>query len=156
MNYSSIIAGAVTLCVLLASPGFAQQPNHRGQQQAQPENRKNSQQPQAQNRAAQRQDQHYYNGRWVDSTEWQSHSAERDRWTSRNQQRQRQGSDGSDLLSGIIGFALGAAIVGSQQQVQHAQTANDSWDRQCEAKYRSYDRNSRTYLGYDGNRHYCQ
>lgn len=156
MNYSSIVAGALSLSVLLAAPGLAEQPNHRGQHQAHPANRHQEQRPQAHNRQPQRQDQHYYNGRWVDSTEWQRHGAEQDRWASRNQQRQRRGSDGSSLLSGIIGFALGAAIVGSQQQVRHALTADDSWDRQCEAKYRSYDRNSRTYMGYDGNRHYCE
>lgn len=156
MNSSSIVAGALSLCVLLASPCLAQQPNHRGQQQAHPDNRNNGQRSQAQERRSQRQDQHYYNGRWVDSTEWQRHGAEQDRWTSRNQQRQRRNSDGPNLLSGIIGFALGAAIVGSQQQVQHAQTADDGWDRRCEGKYRSYDRSSRTYLGYDGDRHYCQ
>jgi hypothetical protein len=59
-------------------------------------------------------------------------------------------------MAGILGFALGAAIVGSQQQAQHARTADQKWDDYCAKKHRSYDRHSRTYLGSDGLRHYCQ
>jgi hypothetical protein len=98
---------------------------------------------------------YYYNGRWVDQNEWQRHSAERDRWT-RNYQRRRHNDDNSALLAGVLGFALGAAIVGSQQQAEHARTADQSWDAYCARKYRSYDRRSRTYLGRDGLRHYCE
>jgi hypothetical protein len=102
--------------------------------------------------------QYYYNGRWVDQGEWQRHSSERDRW-AQNYQR-RRGNHGGDntsaLLGGIIGFALGAAIVGSQQQAERARTADQSYDAVCARKYRTYDRNSRTYMGFDGARHYCQ
>jgi hypothetical protein len=98
---------------------------------------------------------YYYNGRWVDQNEWQRHSAERDRW-AHNYQRRRHNDDNSAVLAGILGFALGAAIVGSQQQAEHARTADASWDAYCARKYRSYDRHSRTYLGADGLRHYCQ
>jgi hypothetical protein len=102
--------------------------------------------------------QYYYNGRWVDQGEWQRHGAERDRW-ARSYQRRRGyhgGDNSSGLVAGIIGFALGAAIVGSQQQAERAQTADERYDVTCARKYRSYDRNSRTYLGVDGLRHYCQ
>jgi hypothetical protein len=99
--------------------------------------------------------QYYYNGRWVDQNEWQRHGAERDRW-ARNYQ-QRKGHDNSTaVIAGILGFALGAAIVGSQQQAEKARTADQSWDTYCARKYRSYDPRSRTYLGNDGLRHYCQ
>lgn len=99
---------------------------------------------------------YYYNGRWVDQNEWQRHSAERDRWAHNYQQRRKDDRDSSALVAGILGFALGAAIVGSQQQAEKARTADQSWDAYCARKYRSYDRHSRTYLGVDGLRHYCQ
>lgn len=101
---------------------------------------------------------YYYNGRWVGPDEWQRRSSERDRW-ARNYQRRhgdRDKDDSSALIAGIIGFALGAAIVGSQQEAEKARTADESWDSYCARKYRSYDRRSRTYLGSDGLRHYCR
>lgn len=99
--------------------------------------------------------QYYYNGRWVDRDEWRRHEAERERWS--RSYRQRRGGDGSSsLIAGIIGFALGAAIVGSTQQAERARTADETWQDSCARRYRSYDRASRTYMGYDGLRHYCQ
>lgn len=161
MKYHSIAAATLALSALIVDPALAQMANHRAQQQTQSRNHETpSRDRDTRGRGDQSQGQHYYNGRWVDSTEWQRHSSERDRWASRYQQRRgthyRYHSDSSGLVLGIIGFALGAAIVGSQQQAQHAQSADDSWDNRCAAKYHSYDRNSRTYLGYDGARHYCQ
>jgi hypothetical protein len=100
--------------------------------------------------------QYYYNGRWVDQNEWRRHGSERDRWAHNYQQKRRSHDDTNALVAGILGFALGAAIVGSQQQAEHARTADQSWDAYCAKKYRSYDRHSRTYLGKDGLRHYCQ
>ncbi len=103
--------------------------------------------------------QYYYNGRWVDSGEWQRHSDERDQWANRYQRRRghRDNQDASkSVLAGIIGFALGAAIVGSQQQADRARTADQSFDARCAKKYRTYDRSSRTFKGNDGLRHYCQ
>lgn len=108
------------------------------------------------NRGQQQAGQYYYNGRWVDQSEWQRHSNERDRWAHNYQQRRGSRDDSSSLIAGMLGFALGAAIVGSQQQAEHARTADQSWDAYCAKKYRSYDRHSRTYMGYDGLRHYCQ
>ncbi len=103
---------------------------------------------------------HYYNGRWEDEHEWRRHSHERDRWAHRHHRRWREhehhDDDSSSLAAGIIGFALGAAIVGSQAQAEHARTADERWDDYCSKKYRSYDPRSKTYLGYDGVRHYCQ
>lgn len=102
--------------------------------------------------------QFYYNGRWVGPDEWARHNDERDRWTANYQRRRgyRSHDDGSALIAGIIGFALGAAIVGSQEQAEHARSADQHWDAYCARKYRSYDRYSRTYLGRDGLRHYCE
>lgn len=102
--------------------------------------------------------QYYYNNRWVDQNEWERHSAERDRWARNNQRRRsdRRDDNSSALIAGIIGFALGAAIVGSQQQAERARSGDESFDTYCARKYRSYDRRSRTYMGFDGARHYCQ
>lgn len=99
---------------------------------------------------------YYYNGRWVDAGEWQRHSQERDRWAHNYQRRRKADRDATALVAGILGFALGAAIVGSAQQTEKARTADQSWDAYCAKKYRSYDRHSRTYMGVDGLRHYCQ
>ena len=104
--------------------------------------------------------QYYYNGRWVDSGEWQRHSSERDQWSRRYEQRRgyqyRHDDSSSAALAGIIGFALGAVIVGSRVQADRARKEDQAWDAKCSARYRSYDRGSRTYLGTDGLRHYCQ
>lgn len=100
---------------------------------------------------------YYYNDRWVDEQEWRRHDRERDRWAQDYQRRRgHRDDDSTALIAGILGFALGAAIVGSAQQADHAQSADRSWDTYCARKYRSYDPRSRTYLGYDGLRHYCQ
>lgn len=103
---------------------------------------------------------YYYNGRWVGPDEWGRRSYERERWARnyerRHRDRDRDHDDSSALIAGIVGFALGAAIVGSMEQADHARTAGGDWDSYCARKYRSYDRRSRTYLGGDGLRHYCQ
>jgi hypothetical protein len=102
---------------------------------------------------------YYYNGRWVGADEWNRRGTERDRWAQTYQRRYPDRKDNNDsqaLIAGIIGFALGAAIVGSQQQAEKARTADSSFDSYCARKYRSYDRRSRTYMGKDGLRHYCQ
>ncbi len=101
---------------------------------------------------------YYYNGRWVGADEWNRRGHERDRWADNYQRRHkdRDNNDSQALIAGIIGFALGAAIVGSQQEAEKARTADSSFDAYCARKYRSYDRRSRTYLGNDGVRHYCQ
>ena len=100
--------------------------------------------------------QYYYNGRWVGPDEWQRHNNERDRWAQNYQRRHKDKDNSTAIVAGILGFALGAAIVGSAQQAEKARTADESWDSYCARKYRSYDRHSRTYLGTDGLRHYCQ
>lgn len=102
---------------------------------------------------------YYYNGRWIGQDEWSRRSPERERWANNYQRRHRdrdKDNDSSAIIAGIIGFALGAAIVGSQQQAERARTADESFDTYCARKYRSYDRRSRTYMGLDGLRHYCQ
>lgn len=83
--------------------------------------------------------------------------------------RHRRGDDAA--AAAIIGLALGAIIVGTQQQSRRGNTyyddrsyRNDGYDRRdaywehvrrCEARYRSYDRRSDTFIGRDGRRYYC-
>jgi hypothetical protein len=55
-------------------------------------------------------------------------------------------------------LVLGAAIADSQahRTYAHDHLADRPWLERCEARYRSFDRASGTFLGYDGKRHYCQ
>ena len=63
---------------------------------------------------------------------------------------------GAAIVGGILGFALGAAIAGSQQDhdyyVRHRY--DRSWRRRC-SSLPSFDWRSGTYMGRDGYRHYC-
>ncbi len=99
---------------------------------------------------------YYYNGRWVDQRRWE---AQREReWRRNNYNRYRRDRGNSDALAaGIIGFALGAAILGSQNDASRAYGYRG--DRQhiasCRARYRSYDAASNTFMGNDGYRRYC-
>lgn len=83
---------------------------------------------------------YYYNGRWIGADEWGRRSGERDRWVDNYQSRRprRDSDDSSALVAGIIGFALGAAIIGTLEEAERAQGADKDWDRYCSRKYRSY------------------
>jgi hypothetical protein len=58
-------------------------------------------------------------------------------------------NDGA-VAAGIVGLAAGAIIAGA------ASTNYNTWIARCEARYRSFDRRTGTYLGYDGYRHPCR
>jgi len=98
---------------------------------------------------------YYYNGRWIGQDDWRQRQPERDRW-ARTYHRRHKDADSSALIAGIIGFALGAAIVGSLEDADRARSADTTFDDACARRYRTYDRASRTYLGNDGLRHYCR
>ncbi len=98
---------------------------------------------------------YYYNGRWVDQNRWE---ARREREWRRNQYRRYRNNDSSDALAaGIIGFALGAAILGSQNDASRAYSYRGDRGHvaRCRARYRSYDPGSDTYMSNDGYRRYC-
>jgi hypothetical protein len=57
-----------------------------------------------------------------------------------------RGDVGSNLAAGILGFTAGALV---------ASNLSSSHVRRCEAQFRSYDRRTDTYMGFDGNEHYC-
>lgn len=156
-KFQRLVAAAM-ISLVLAPSAFAQTRPHGQPRPDQGQYQQHDRQGPGPASGARPGGEYYYNGRWVDQGEWQRHSSERDRW-ARNYQRRRGDRDNDNstaLIAGIIGFALGAAIVGSQQQADRARDADESFDTYCARKYRSYDRRSRTYMGYDGVRHYCQ
>jgi hypothetical protein len=66
-------------------------------------------------------------------------------------------SSGAAIAGGILGFMLGAAIAGSNQDRDYYNThrSDGGWRARCAKAYRSFDYSSGTYLGSDGYRHYC-
>ena len=72
----------------------------------------------------------------------------------RNYSRYRhRRNNGAPLAAGIIGFALGAAVANSYSAPRYSGGTDYDY---CARKYRSWDPYSKTYLGYDGRRHYCR
>jgi hypothetical protein len=72
--------------------------------------------------------------------------------------RWNQPSIGS-VGAGLFGFFVGAAIAnGIGNSNSSNWNGNGSWSShvaRCEARFRSYNANTDTYLGYDGNYHRC-
>jgi len=95
-------------------------------------------------------------GRWDnDCRDWRNnrHSWDRDRydrWYNRHHRR----SGPEDAAAAIFGFAAGAAA-GALSGAFHGGVMT-SHVAACDARYRSYDPGSDTYMGYDGHRHYCR
>jgi hypothetical protein len=89
---------------------------------------------------------------------------DRDRWNYRRTWLRRHGHRDDDdnvaglIMGAILGFALGAAVVDSQERQDYADSRlNDpGWIAYCARKYRSFDPYTGTYLGSDGLRHYCR
>jgi opacity protein-like surface antigen len=66
-------------------------------------------------------------------------------------------STGAAIAGGILGFMLGAAIVGSNSDRDYYNHhRNDrGWRTRCQTAYNGFDYRTGTYLGPDGYRHYC-
>lgn len=76
---------------------------------------------------------------------------------------------GAAALFGLAAGAIAGGVIGSQQQSVPETTGSvsavpsaggypagsEGYLRYCSNKYRSFDPASGTYLGYDGQRHYC-
>ena len=83
---------------------------------------------------------------------WQS----RQIYLRRHPDRRHDNSDA--IITGMLGFALGAAIAGNQNDQAYARSrmGDGDWVSYCSRRYRSFDRRSGTYLAYDGLRYYCR
>lgn len=98
----------------------------------------------------------YCGGRWDrDCNDWRDnrHSWDRDRY-SRWYDDHRDSFGPEDAAASIFGFVAGAAagaITGSINGATYG-----SHEARCEARYRSYDPASDTFVGLDGDRHYCR
>ncbi len=66
-------------------------------------------------------------------------------------------NNGSALAAGALGFVLGTAIADSHAHQTYAREHmhERAWLNRCEARYKSFDPRSGTYLAFDGKRHYC-
>jgi Ni/Co efflux regulator RcnB len=64
---------------------------------------------------------------------------------------------GAAVAGGILGFMLGAAIVGSSSDRDYysAHRYDRGWRNRCRTAYPGFDYRNGTYLGQDGYRHYC-
>jgi hypothetical protein len=70
-------------------------------------------------------------------------------------QRYGWGGGGNDLIGGlIIGGIVGGIMSGFAPRPYYPEYYN-SQQAYCMSRFRSYDPYSRTYLGFDGYRHYC-
>ena len=63
----------------------------------------------------------------------------------------RDNDFGEAAAATIFGLAAGAIVGGIA-----AGGGDDGSYSRCQARYRSFDADSWTYLGYDGDRHYCR
>lgn len=66
---------------------------------------------------------------------------------------------GGEAAAAIAGLALGAIIVGSTQNRYrddgYRYRRGLSHVERCERRYRTYDRRTDTFIGYDGREYYC-
>jgi len=116
--------------------------------------------------SAQRYNQRFYNqdryienycgGRWDnDCNDWRDNRSRWDEPRYHGWYRSHRNHFGpGDAAASIFGFVAGAAagaITGSINGANYG-----SHEARCDARYRSYDPGSDTYMGYDGHRHYCR
>jgi len=106
--------------------------------------------------------QYAYRGCYRGESRWSCR--DRMRWERRHNRRLvwRDGryydnnGAGAAIVGGILGFALGAAIAGSQDDHDYymRHRYDRSWRRRCSG-LPGFDWRSGTYMGRDGYRHYC-
>ncbi|ODN69201.1 BA14K family protein [Methylobrevis pamukkalensis] len=89
------------------------------------------------------------------------------RWYRNNQRRDRNdtaaaaifGLAAGAIAGGVVGGAMNnsAPVRGSGAPPAGGHAfGSQGYYAYCSSKYRSFDASSGTYVGYDGNRHYCQ
>lgn len=105
---------------------------------------------QVQSRRQWREGRHYRGGRGYHRSRGYSSRRQygnRRYYNDRRYYGHRRSNNGAAIAAGVLGLAAGAAIASSANA--------GSSHAYCESRFRSYDRRSRTYLGYDGRRHSC-
>lgn len=85
--------------------------------------------------------------------EQQSHH----RYVWRGDHYEDQDAAGAAVAGGIIGFILGTAIAGSNndRDYYNAHKNDRDWHNRCASAYQGYDSRTGTYVGPDGYRRYC-
>jgi hypothetical protein len=81
----------------------------------------------------------------------------RHRYVWRDDHYEEQDTTGATIAGGIIGFMLGTAVAGSNNDRDYYNShRNDrDWQNRCQMTYPNFDRGTGTYVGQDGYRHYC-
>jgi BA14K-like protein len=101
--------------------------------------------------------QNYCNDHWrdPDCRDWREH---RHSWNDDRYHRwyddHRNEFGPQDAAAAIFGFVAGAAAGAISGGMNGATTG--SHRAACDARYRSYDWRTDTFMGYDGQRHYCR
>jgi len=82
----------------------------------------------------------------------------RDRYYYRGGRYYRRDRDGDELAAAIIGFALGAAIMGSRDDYNYYYSRRNDrrYIERCRVRYRSFDPYTGTYVTTTGYRRYCR
>ncbi len=79
--------------------------------------------------------------------------------------RRHHHNNGAAIGAGIAGLAIGAIVGGALSNERYyerprplyrVRPGGSSHVARCEARYRSYDARTDTFLGYDGHRHRCR
>ncbi|MCD2470439.1 BA14K family protein [Jiella sp. MQZ9-1] len=106
-------------------------------------------------------DRYRYWRRHHDHDRWDRYHRDDYRW-----RHYRRHDNGAALGAGIAGLAVGALIGGALAprdygpvplyRVRPGRVYHGRHVARCEARYRSYDRRTDTFLGYDGYRHRCR
>jgi len=95
-----------------------------------------------------------------DRMRWERRHGSRYEWRDGRYYRHDNDNDaaGAAIVGGILGFALGAAIAGSQNDRSYydSHRGDRNWVNRCRSRYRSFDASTGTYLGNDGYRRYCR
>lgn len=70
----------------------------------------------------------------------------------------RRDNDGSEVAAAILGFALGAAILGSRSDYDYyySRRHDRRYIERCRVRYRSFDPYTGTYVTTTGYRRYCR
>jgi BA14K-like protein len=68
--------------------------------------------------------------------------------------RNYRGNDGRNVGLGIAGLVIGGIILNEAARAEHRGSHGGDWER-CAQTYRSFERNTGMYTGYDGLRRPC-